>query len=198
MSAATPDIIDLLVGIEPKSPLDAIRAQRPEARENTQKSYLALFEPEDFGKVTARERYGVATFVAGLHREAAVAEFYAKKLAARDGGSGIAEIVAAEIARGAAHGPYGSYPPGPLSDEDTRGPIHQVAEDHRGILGPRLSAALEHAHLIVFRPRDANAEALQALLDAGWSVTDIVTLSQLVAFLSFQIRTVVGLRAFSP
>ncbi len=38
---------------------------------------------------------------------------------------------------------------------------------------------------------------MQALLDAGWSATDIVTLSQLVAFLSFQIRVVAGLRALA-
>ena len=36
--------------------------------------------------------------------------------------------------------------------------------------------------------------AMQALLDAGWSTTAIVTLSQLVAFLSFQVRAVAGLR----
>jgi uncharacterized protein YciW len=36
---------------------------------------------------------------------------------------------------------------------------------------------------------------MQALLDAGWSTTAIVTLSQLVAFLSFQVRAVAGLRA---
>jgi len=35
---------------------------------------------------------------------------------------------------------------------------------------------------------------MQALLAAGWSSTAIVTLSQLVAFLSFQVRTVAGLR----
>ena len=35
---------------------------------------------------------------------------------------------------------------------------------------------------------------MQALLDAGWSTTAIVTLSQLVAFLSFQVRAVAGLR----
>ena len=39
--------------------------------------------------------------------------------------------------------------------------------------------------------------ALQALLDAGWSTTDIVTLSQIAAFLSFQIRVVAGLRALA-
>jgi CMD domain protein len=197
MSASTPDIVDLLVGIEPNSRLDAIRAQRPEARENTQKSYLALFEPRDPGKVTPAERYAVASFVAGLHREAAVAEFYAGRLAEQNGRASIAEIIATEVVRGAAHGPYGSYPRGPLSREDTSGPVHKVSEEHRRILGPRLCAALEHAHLLVFRPRDAKPEALQALLDAGWSTTDIVTLSQLVAFLSFQIRTVVGLRALT-
>jgi len=50
---------------------------------------------------------------------------------------------------------------------------------------------------LVFRPRDASPAALQALLDAGWAANDIVTLSQLVAFLSFQIRAVAGLRALA-
>jgi uncharacterized protein YciW len=38
---------------------------------------------------------------------------------------------------------------------------------------------------------------LQALLDAGWSPTDIVTLSQLVAFLAFQVRLVTGLQVLA-
>jgi len=52
-------------------------------------------------------------------------------------------------------------------------------------------------HLLVFHPRDAAASALQALLDAGWSTTDMVTLSQIAGFLSFQIRVVAGLRALA-
>jgi len=35
------------------------------------------------------------------------------------------------------------------------------------------------------------------LHNAGWSTNDIVTLSQLVAFLAFQIRAVAGLRALA-
>ena len=65
------------------------------------------------------------------------------------------------------------------------------------MLGARLTAALAHAHVLVFHPRDASAAALQELLDAGWTNTGIVTLSQLVAFLAFQIRTVVGLRVLA-
>jgi len=38
---------------------------------------------------------------------------------------------------------------------------------------------------------------MKALRSAGWSDTGIVTLSQLVAFLSFQVRVVSGLRTLS-
>ena len=61
-------------------------------------------------------------------------------------------------------------------------------------MGARLAAAFDHAHLLVFHPRDAEPPRLQALQDAGWSTTDIVTLSQIIAFLSFQIRVAAGLR----
>jgi CMD domain protein len=139
----------------------------------------------------------LATFVAGLHGEPATLAFYRDGLAGQDERPGLVAAVDDEIARGAAHGPYGRYPAGPLSVEDRAGPIYRVDEANRPILGARLSAALEHAHLLVFHPRDASPAALQALLNVGWSTNGVVTLSQLVAFLSFQIRVIVGLRALA-
>jgi len=186
------DVIDTLVGIAPGSKLDAIRAQRSEARKHAQASYTSLFEPRDWGGVTAEERFAVASFVAGLHGEPQTDAFYSSKLTA-----GLRAAIAAEGAAARTKGPYGSYPKGPLSVENTSGPTYRVAEGNRGILGRRLAAAFEHTHMLVFHPRDAAAPALQALLDAGWSTTDIVTLSQLVAFLSYQIRVVAGLRVLS-
>ncbi len=103
----------------------------------------------------------------------------------------MAEAIADEARRAAAKGPYGRYPAGPLSAEDTAGPSYAVADANRAALGPRLSAALLHAQLLVFHPRDASPTApSRRLLDAGWSSTGIVTLSQLVAFLAFQVRVV--------
>jgi len=195
MSEPTADVIDLLAGIERSSALDRIRDRRSVARENAQKSWAALFEPEEPGTVSALERYALAAFVAALHREPETAHFYAEALTGRD--AGLAAAVVAEAERAGAEGPYGRYPEGPLSAEDRRGPVYHVSGEGRSVLGSRLAAALEHTHLLVFRPRDASAAALQALLDAGWSTTDIVTLSQLVAFLSFQIRVVAGLRALA-
>jgi len=194
------DVIDTLAGIEPGSALDAIRNRRPEARSQAQASYRALFAPEIPGGVAATERFAVATFVTGLHGGAETASFYAAGLAANGAAPELRGAVDTAIAAAKGQGPYGSYPAGPLSREDTDGPIHRVAAETRRALGSRLAAAFDHMHLLVFHPRDAAPAALQALLDAGWSTTDIVTLSQIAAFLSFQIRVVAGLRilALSP
>jgi CMD domain protein len=196
MSTIISDVIDHLADIRPGSSLDTLRGQRPQARENAQKSYLALFEPEFPGDVTAIERYAIATFVAGLQRQPHVTDFYAASLQ-KLGHSRLTAAIKEEIVRGAVEGPYGRYPEGPLTVEDKEGPVYQVTAGNRELLGSRLVAALEHAHLLVFHPRDASPAALQKLLDAGWSTTDIVTLSQLVAFLSFQIRVVAGLKALA-
>jgi len=193
------DVIDALAGIEPGSALDAIRRRRPEARSQAQASYRALFAPENPGGITATERFAVALFVAGLHGEAETAAFYAARVAASGASAELRRAVDLSLAAvrqlpDGREGPYGSFPAGPLSREDTAGPTYRVAAETRPALGSRLAAAFDHLHLLVFHPRDAAPAALQALLDAGWSTTDIVTLSQIAAFLSFQIRVVAGLR----
>ena len=197
MSGTDADVIDALVGITPGSPLDAIRARRPEARAHAQATYRALFAPETPGDVTAQERFAVGAFVAGLHGATAIAATYAARLAESGASAALKEAVDAAIAEARTSGPYGRYPAGPLSREDTAGPSYRVGAATRRALGPRLAAAFEHVHMLVFHPRDAEPAALQALLDAGWSTTDIVTLSQIVAFLSFQIRVVIGLRTLA-
>jgi len=180
------DLIDELVGIVPGSALDAIRARRPAARAEAERSYRVLFTPEEPGAVTPAERFALGQFVAGLHGADEIAAHYAKHVA--DPGAIEAAIAAAQ-----ATGPTGHYPTGPLTAENTPAPRWEAD----AALGPRLAAALAHTHMLVFHPRDASPAALQALLDAGWSTDGIVTLSQLVSFLTFQIRVVAGLRALT-
>src|SRR5207244_10737328 len=156
--------------------------------------HRALFWPEAPGNVTAQERFAVGGFVAGLHGATAIAVCYAARLAESGASAPLKEAVDAAIKEVKTHGPYGSYPAGPLSREDAAGPVYRVGAATRRTLGPRLAAAFEHVHMLVFHPRDPAPAAPQRLLDAGLSTTDIVTLSQIVAFLSFQIRVVTGLR----
>ena len=66
--ASVRDVIDTLVGIAPGSKLDAIRANRSEARKHAQASYASLFEPREVGGVAAYERNVIAAFVAGLRQ----------------------------------------------------------------------------------------------------------------------------------
>lgn len=191
---SNPDIIDELAGIVVGSRLDLIRYDRVEARDNAQKSYLALFDPDDPSEVSVRDRFAIASFVAGLHGDDQATKHYLDKFDAEKPSKALASTIALEVQQGKASGPYGAYPAGPLTRENVTGPTYRVTEANREILGAKLTAGLEHAHLLVLHPRDASPAALQALLDAGWSTTGIVTLSQIVAFLAFQIRVVVGLR----
>ena len=184
------DVIDTLAGIGPGSPLDAVRAKREQARIHAQASHDSLLKPLSEADASVRERCAIACFVAGLHDQPDTVAFYEKGLADQ----ALKTAIAAAAVAARAHGPYGRYPKGPLSAEDKPGPVHRIASPSREVLGSRLSAAFEHAHMLVFHPRDSAPLCLQALLDAGWSTTGIVVISQLVAFLSYQIRVVTGLR----
>ena len=197
MPAALTDVMDALAGIKPGAALDTVRNRRPQAREQAEASFRALFEPECLAGVSATERFALAVFVTGLHGDAVSTAFYAERLAATGPSPEIPAAIDAAIAAVTGQGPYGHYPAGPLSREDAPGPSYHVGPEERQLLGARLAAALDHAHLLVFHPRDAAPARLQALLDAGWSTTDIVTLSQIIAFLSFQIRVAAGLRALA-
>ena len=192
-----PDVIDTLAGIAPGSPLHAIRDQRPQARLHAQASYESLLSPLSDADASKVERFAIACFVIGLHGRPEMESFYAAGLAGAGAPAGLKEAIAAAVAVARGKGPYGHYPKGPLSTEDESGHVHRLDAATRASLGPRLAAAFEHTHMLVFHPRDSAPAYLQALIDAGWSTTGIVVISQLVAFLSYQIRVVAGLRALN-
>lgn len=195
------DIIDALAGVGAGEPLDIARRRRHDAREHAQGSFAALFVPDDTAEVSLAERAAVALFVARLHGQEAAISFYGALLreTGRDLGAGAGEalepLIVAEAARASGEGPFGAFR-AENAPESTSGPEYRVSSvDAAYALGDRLAAALEHAHLLVLHPRDASREALGALLDAGWSTTGVVTLSQLISFLTFQLRVVHGLGA---
>ena len=144
------DAIDRLAGITPGSALDAARARRPLARTQAQASHDALFHPADPGEMSLPERSAVAAFVAALHGMEDAAAGHRASLP-----PALAGTVQAAAAAAAGQGPYGSYPAGLLTPEDRPGPAYRLPEPHRAVLGPRLAAALDHAHMLVLHPRGA-------------------------------------------
>ncbi len=59
-----------------------------------------------------------------------------------------------------------------------------------------LGAAIRHADLLTTRTSSARKSDLQALKDVGYSPAGIVSLAQTIAFVSYQLRLIAGLRAF--
>jgi CMD domain protein len=184
------DVVDRLVGIQEGDALFALREQRPDAKRNAQASFDALLEPDDVRHVSRLERLAVAYWAVALGRSDA-ASFYRDLLAAESPET--AAALDAALPGAVTSGPYGTFPEGPLSVEDADGLHWAPSPELRAAVGERLAAALAHTHLLTYRPRDASEDALQALQGAGWDTTGIVTLSQLVSFLAFQIRVVAGL-----
>jgi len=58
----------------------------------------------------------------------------------------------------------------------------------------RLKAVIRHTDLVTRNPKEATADDISALEAAGIPVEDIVRLSELIAFVSYQVRVVAGLR----
>lgn len=187
------DIINLLAALPGDHELARLRQGRPQALENAQNSFEALFEPTDPGSFSFAERYAVAAYVAGLHRVTNARTFYSELLR-DDAPDSLVEAVDTVIEASLSTGPYGVYREPGLADESEPGGwvLHDRAD-----VGVRLAAAFDFAHLLVFHPRDARPEALGNLSAAGWSADDVVSLSQLISFLCFQLRVVHGLQTLA-
>ncbi|WP_374976869.1 CMD domain protein [Microbacterium trichothecenolyticum] len=195
MTTPTIDVVDELVGVRPGDALDELRRRRPVTRDQLQASYDALFAPLDEADFPLDERLLVAAFATRSTADDATADFYAD--AARRADAERAAIVLTEASVAATAGPFGAYREEGLRDESTDGRRYEAGGEVREVLGERLAAALAHTHLLTFRPREADVTDQSRLLDAGWSIDGIVTLSQLVSFLAFQQRVAVGLRALA-
>lgn len=197
MTITDHDAVDIILGTSPGSFLDQLRRRRPVTRENTQASYRALFQPDGPSEVDLTERFAVAVFVAALHGNSEATGFYEQGLKEAGADDSLHTAVLEAAASGAGLGPYGDYRESGLRGENRPGLRWEVPAAIAGNLGSRLGAALEHAHLLVFRPRESSPAALESLVEAGWSTTGIVTLSQLVAFLAYQLRIVSGLNVLA-
>lgn len=194
MSTPSSDVLDTVLGVEPGDRLDQLRRQRLQARDNAQLAYEAIFVPVEEAEFPVAHRFAVAQLVADLHGFGPLAEYYRARLA-ETGGDELAGLVSDLADDVGTTGPYGRFKEAGLQGRNTEGLRVELDAAQREALGDKLAAALEHTHAMVYRPRETSPELLERLSAAGWDATGIVTLSQLVAFLAFQIRLAAGLDA---
>jgi CMD domain protein len=187
------DVLDRALGVQPGDRLDLLRSARAETRRNAQLSYEAIFEPAVPNGVSVTERFALAVVISRWHGRTPLSAHYEDEFTRREPQPEMIQALNDIVGAGEATGPYGEYREEGLAAESVPGLRFEVPASARDLLGDELSALIEHVHMLVFRPREASAAALQRLLDEGWTSTDIVCVSQLVAFLAFQIRYANGL-----
>lgn len=161
------DVIDAISGLD-TAQSTALRGHRPDVVSSAQASYEALLPQSlDADPVPGFElptRLLVAARSARLEHSPAALAHYSERLAAHAEHSALLAFVESGPDRGA------------------------------GLLASRRERAiLRHVELLVSRPAATTASDLDALTAAGLDPAEIVVLSQIVAFVSFQVRIAHGL-----
>jgi CMD domain protein len=164
-STATSDVVNAILGVGENSPIVALRNQKPELVTELQDYYDALFVPEPESN---------AAFPLADRFVVAV------RVASFTGSTAVASWYS-DLATSA----------GVSETTIQRARDTSVKWDGQS----SLDAAIRHTDLLTVRPSAASPADLQALKDAGFSPAGIVSLSQTVAFVSYQLRLIAGLRA---
>ncbi len=160
-----PDVLNAILGIDVESHLATLRQQKPQLVTELQDYYDSLFEPAP-------------------HSAAALPLNDRYLIAVRTAShTRSAAVVAWYRALAEAAGV-------PASELDRAADAATTIDDESS-----LGAALRHTDLLTLRPADATADDLQALKNAGLTPAGIVSLSQVIAFVSYQLRLAAALRA---
>jgi CMD domain protein len=163
------DLVDQLANLTQASPTHLTRHRRDKVAAATQASYEGLFDAQLPG-LSLAERLLVALYACRLSNAPTMALHYQTRL------QELASKEAIDVSAKA------------LAEAGANGDLSSVTD-------PRLQAILRFTRTLILSPIDGDKAALQALPAAGISTPAVVTLSQLIAFLSYQIRLVAGLAA---
>lgn len=164
-ASSSTDLLDQLTGLVPGSAAYALRHQRDKVVSATQGSYDALFDPALPG-LSLTERLLAALYAARLTPSPALVAHYGARLA--EAGADATLVALAE-----------------------RGTFQEISD----LADARLRAILLFTGTLIERPVEGDRAALETLPAAGLTTPAVVTLSQLIAFLSYQVRLVAGLEA---
>lgn len=160
-----PDLIDNLLGLDPDGSTYQARHFRTKVLDGTQQSYEALFNPAL--SLPLSYRFLVAFYASRLSQADELKAHYLEQVKAQQ--------VAPEIIY--------------ALEQDNLSALTSAGAD------TQLGTILQFTRKLILNPIEGDQAAIQAVEQTGLSVPDCVVLSQLVAFLSYQSRLVVGLKA---
>ncbi len=159
------DVIDTMLGEDAAGAVSGLRAQKPELATQMQAYYETVFDP-------APES---AAALSPAERWAA-----AIRTASHTGSTTVVSWYSNQAVRA-----------------DVPEAIIATALDIENVEfgSERLDAIMRHVDLVTTSPVESRREDIEALAGAGLSPTGIVALSQVIAYVSYQLRLVAALRA---
>lgn len=162
-----PDNIDRIIGLDVNSAVFALRREREKVRLGAEASEEALLNADLPGSLSRTERLMICIYAASTSNAEPLAVHYRNLW--------------------------------PVTDLDLLASLNAVlaGDDFTRLPTPRSIALLTYARTLLLEPVHGDQSALAELASAGLSEPDIVALSQLVGFLSFQIRLVAGVNAIA-
>jgi uncharacterized protein YciW len=164
--AQTTDVIDHILGTGETGPIAELRRQKPVLAEQLQTYYQSIFNPTE----ASSDALSVADRAVVAVRVASFTRSAA---------------VAAWYADLAAQN-------GVPAETIARARDVATSWTDQSALG----AVIRHADLLTTKPADSRQSDLQELKNAGLTPAGILSLSQTIAFVSYQLRLIAGLRAF--
>jgi len=176
------DVIEYAAGLTDGDPLQTIRQRRAGVVEHAQATLRALVAPAEPGNLSLVERAALAFRVAVVNAEQQLAAWYRNRLAEVGAPDALITAVAARPLAGerSAAQPSGPQPLAPPPGDD---PIPS-----------RMAVILDHIDRVTVAPGDVGPEHIRVLEAAGLAEPEIVTVSQIAAFVSYQVRITAGLR----
>lgn len=166
VSTTNTDVVNAILGIDDSSPIAKLRNQKPELAEQLQAYYDAIFHPT---------------------------EESAAELSSRD-----RYLIAARVASHTSSDAVVEwYTTKAVCDGVPAEAIDRIRDVSAGWSDQTtLGAAIRHADLVTLTPSQTSQESLQRLKDAGLTPAGILSLAQVIAYVSYQLRLIAGLRAF--
>lgn len=165
-AVTTDDVVSQILGLTADSPVVALRADRPHQIDDLQAYYDSLFTPDETSAAAFPVRDRALVAIRVAAHTGSDAVVAWYEGVAREHGATDAEITAARDITT------------PNTDETV------------------LGAAIRRADLVTTHLVDTTKADVDALKAAGFSPQGILVLSQVIAFVSYQLRFVAGLRAF--
>jgi uncharacterized protein YciW len=159
------DVIDAVLGPETAAAVETLRAQKPELAAQLQDYYDAVFAPGEDSALALSPSERWLIVI---------------RTASHTGSTSVVNW-------------YVSQAAGAGTSDALIAKAQDVSVPWNG--DPRTTAIMRHVDLIVTRPVGSGKSDIAALSDAGLSPQGIVALSQVVAFVSYQLRLIATLRA---